>query len=179
MSTLNKIAILAVDLGGYDEAEKVLNVDADILAYAVNGGRLTDDQDALVEGAWLDLRRDKDLRDEYGIDLTEINRIDKEIENVQRALSDTEMSNMFRQAYAEGRVTADTLDSQGMDVFFDLTMTQARKVMDWLLENGHTADEFGEAYLSARDRIGGIYTVDETGSEWFEWLREQGISDSP
>lgn len=176
----NIIAILANELGGYDEAAEALGVSEDLIAYAIEGGELSEDLRLALEGGWADLRRDAQALELYGLNISEIRHLDDELSRVQDAVQDINLIHDLRFAYAENRITRETLESQGLDVFNDLTLYQSQRLIEWLLDedNAHTAQGFADAYLATRDRVGGIFSVDRNGSEFWEWMREHGLDDS-
>lgn len=176
----NILAVIVNELGGYDEAAEALGVDEDLIARAVAGENLTRAMNIELDGGWSDLQRDSQALDLYGLDLDKIDDLVKELEHVQYALQDESLSDDIRYAYADGRINAEMLESQGLDVFYDLTLFQSTKLIEWLLDkdNRHSAQGFVDAYLATRDRTGGIFSVDRDGSEFWEWMREHGLDDS-
>jgi len=177
---LNILAALVNELGGYDEAAEALGVDEDLIARALSGENLTRAMNIELSGGWADLQRDAETLDLYSLDLDKIDDLVKELEHAQDALQDDKLSADLRYAYADGRITAEALESQGLDVFYDLTLYQSTKLLEWLLDadNIHSAQGFVDAYLATRDRTGGIFSVDRDGSEFWEWMREHGLDDS-
>lgn len=179
MADVNKLAVLTNELGGIDEVSELLEVDEGLLAFAIEGGELTFNQDAEINQALNRFILDREARNEYSIDIDRLFGIDDlgyttgqgfddVLSNVSNAINDADDINTWRWAVADGRVTLDELETSSL-LFKQghSTPKVINKLVDWLVDNEHVAKTFLDLF-----ELDGFRLDDIEDSFFWEWFRE-------
>lgn len=113
----NKLAILINQLGGYDETERVIGVDAELLQGAIQGEQLNHFETDAIDTAFGKLLRHPELAAENGIDFAELfgtsdydKGLTSDLDLAIDRLYDVGDGNIFREKVADGLVDIDDLN---------------------------------------------------------------------
>lgn len=137
---INKLAVLTNQLGGYDEVENIINVPADLIAKAVAGDRLSNFEIAEIDAGFTRLYRDKELAEDYGLDLEWLFGIDEfdkgitgDLDLALHAISDVQDEKIFRQQFANGYIDVDDLsDAYGLFNNLEAGYNQRGRIIEYL-----------------------------------------------
>lgn len=144
-----KLAVLINQLGGYDEAESLINVDADTLYKAVSGERLTRQETAQVETGYNQLILDTELADEAGIDLTEIDETSENLDRAKSFFYDAELASKLNEAVGNGDIDLDLINSGGGNMFANFPPKMLNRISTLLDENkGDKVNELFQGYIN-------------------------------
>lgn len=172
----NKLAILTNQLGGYDEVERVIGVDQELVQRAVEGQQLTSIQQAEIETGFNQLYLDKELALDNGIDINAIESLSKDLSDTVNFFYDQDAENRFRQGVADGVVDANDL-ADGGTLFANLTSSQIDKVLS-LLETDEASDEISNLFsFYLQDYYSEVDFWDVQDSLFWEWFRETFYGD--
>jgi hypothetical protein len=130
------LAVLVNQLGGYDETEKAIGVDADLIVRAVSGERLSDIENAEVEDGFNKLYLKPNFAKRYDIDIPELKEITETLNLTEGKIKDVELENLFRQIVASGEIDTDDIDSANV-LFADRTPSQRDQIFS-IFENLET-----------------------------------------
>lgn len=123
------LAVLVNQLGGYDETEKAIGVDAELIARAVSGQKLSRLENAELETGFNQLYLEPKIADRFNIDLDELDETAEILNDAENKIKDTELENLFRSSVASGEIANDDLESADI-LFGNLTPNQRDRVLD-------------------------------------------------
>lgn len=172
---VNKLAILTNQLGGYDQTENVIGVDAELIQRAVAGESLTPMETAEIETGFNQLYLDPDLAFENNIEVHELEGLASDLAFTTQFLYDADFANTFREGVANDTIDPETLD-EGGPLFANLTRLQTERIAELIgSDEGDKREQVAlmfDAYLADH---GDIWDVDE--SAFWEWYRETFYKD--
>ena len=127
---------------GYNDAEHILNLDADLLQKAVAGEDLTRYESALIDSAMAGL----ELEDTNFVNFNELAERAELLNDIDKFIGDVELADSFRESVSFGQIDLEDLElARGL--FANLTENQASDIIDWLADNpNNDAKEFLTAY---------------------------------
>ena len=158
---INRLAVFVSDLG-YDEAESLTGIDADLLQKAIAGESLSAYEEALIDNGYSKAV----LENDNYVDFDGLNAVADRLDLALRFIEDVDLQDSFRESVSFGQVDLDSLDS-GFGLFTQLTENQIGMLVDWLSDDdARNAKEFFDAYIN--DDFD-IHDIEE--SEFWEWFR--------
>lgn len=151
---IDKLAVAANLLGGFDELSNILGVDENLLEKAIGGFTLGSRQSETLTDAF------NDAIAENLIDEREVNKLTTSVQSATLR-NNTQIKDGFRLAIANGQVDLDELDNY--TTLKNLTEAQLEPLIEWLSEDvSRKASEFLDLAFS--------WDVQE--SEFWKWFRE-------
>lgn len=158
---INRLAVFVSDLG-YDEAESLTGIDADLLQKAIAGENLSAYEEALIDNGYSKAV----LENDNYVDFDGLNAVADRLDLALRFIEDVDLQDSFRESVSFGQVDLDSLDS-GFGLFTQLTENQIGMLVDWLSDDDtRNAKEFFDAYINDDFDI-----RDVEDSEFWEWFR--------
>lgn len=165
-------------MGGIEEAAKALGVEPEVIERAFAG--LESYQDAADMNYGLaSLQKDQALAADYGVDLNEVKDRIEALDFMNQALIDDELMTSFVQSFVAGKIDYEDIQNEGYDFFYNLTLLQAREVLQYIADHDGSAQGFANAYRAQMEATGSIYSAKGgEGSLFFEYLRSIGLDGS-
>lgn len=180
----NKLAILTNQLGGYDETEKAIGVDAELIERAVSGEHLTHKETAQIDRGFSELYEyptEIDLETLFGTSDYD-KGLTGDLDDTERFFYDVDFSNNFRQMVAETDFDIGLLN-RGGSMFANFTPKMMSDVNALIASNegnvGQEIAEMFEAYISDGENGIPFWRQDQLAhdSEFWEWFRETFYGD--
>ncbi len=175
---IDEITVLS-NLYGIDEASEILDVDVNSIDDLLSGFKLNRLQQDEIEGGWLDVRRDKNLIQEYDIDIPYIDKQSAIIKAALDSIETVDNKNIFRKAVAEQDLDLDKID-EGRLLFKNLTNGQLGKILEaWSEQQQRIADtgietddaiNLNDMFDSFFDDGADFWDIEE--SMFWAWFRE-------
>src|ERR1035437_576871 len=175
---VDKAAILANMLGSIDDVSEVLDTGVDILDKYVSGGQLNIYEGAEVDRGYSDLILSRDLQDEFGIDIKEVERLGKFLTGAIDVIEDVNYQNDFRRAVANGEIDLELGVRHARQLMANLSPSQ-----NYRLFQGYNEDGISPASKAACRKFNWneafeAFELDDYGfgdvqeSEFWAWFRE-------
>lgn len=182
---INKLAIIANEYG-IDGAANILNIDENLLDYALRGNILTRQQQGRLEVAYGSVMAE----DEPEIDIEKVEDLGKSLQQAVKWVNEErfhgdELKDSFRYLVSRGQVSEEDLIDRGNKtavgnlasyaIFAEgITPKIKNMIINYFVDNpDETMDEFFEAYISDKQHALGIWhDPDLTNSDFWKWFRE-------
>lgn len=177
MDLIIKLAAMIDQLGGIDEAAKALDLEDEAIERLL-GDTATRQDTRDLNYAIASIERDPETALDNGIDLDEIDERVERLAFFEESFNDDRLYNTFLNAYIDGKITDAEINEGGYDFFHDTTLTEATNILNYIRDHDDDASGFVNAYRSAIEAKGTIYSKDSDGSLWYEYLRSIGIDES-
>jgi len=164
---INKLAVFIGEVG-YNEAESLTGLDADLLQKAVAGESLSTYETALIDNAYSGMI----LAESDYIDFDSIDKTASALNDALLFMDNAELADSFRESLSFGQVDFESLENN-YGLFANLTQNQTEMLVDWLSDNADAdAKEFLDAYaLDDYD----FWDIED--SAFWEWFRDTFYSD--
>lgn len=130
------LAVLVNQLGGYDETEKAIGVDAELIARAVGGGQLSRLENAELETGFNQLYLEPKIANKFDIDLDDLDDLAEILNDAENKIKDAELENLLRSSVASGEIANNDIESADI-LFGNLTPSQRDRVLG-IFENIET-----------------------------------------
>lgn len=172
---INQLAILVNKLGGYDETQKVIKVDSEVIERAITGERLSRFEQAELENGVNQLYLKPTLAEKNNIDLEEIEDFTTHLQHITDRLHNVDFESQLRASVANDLITPDELDV-GAELFINLSPSQQDLVSDILASGDpETIGEMLQSFFEDHANGGGFWDIEN--SAFWEWFRETFYGD--
>jgi hypothetical protein len=172
------LAVLVNQLGGYDETEKAIGVDAELIARAVGGGRLSRLENAELETGFNQLYLEPKIANKFDIDLDDLDETAEILNDAENKIKDVDLENLLRSSLAEGEIETDNLESTDI-LFGNLTPLQRDRVLGIFTNIQDVKAKLNEPipYSEKRELKQELSTTRQTVSKMFDALNDDIAQD--
>jgi hypothetical protein len=165
MADINRLAVFIAEVG-YNDAERLMGIDADLLQKAVAGETLSNYEEALIDNGYSGFTLVN--HEENYVDMDYINQVSDKLDLAVGFINDSELADSFRESLSFGQVDLDSL-VENYGLFANLSIRQMEDLFDWLSDDDNR---------NAKDFLDLEFSWNLDDSEFWEWFREVFYGDA-